>query len=68
MSGCEAEPLKPPRTDLRKTVVFTSDAYLFDLGFILFAVWGVIVAIVSVAAFGRDFFPRTRLQSTTKKD
>jgi len=48
--------------------VFTSDAYLFDLGFILFAVWGVIVAIVSVAAFGRDFFPRTRLQSTTKKD
>ena len=52
--------------------VLTSDAnlfdpYLFDLGFILFCVWGVIVAIVSVAAFGRDLFPRTRLESTTKK-
>lgn len=48
--------------------LLTSDAYLFDLSFILFGVWGVIVAVVSVAAFGRDLFPSTRLQSTTKKD
>jgi hypothetical protein len=48
--------------------VLTSDVYLFDLGFVLFGVWGVIVAILSVAAFGRDLFPRARLQSTTKRD
>jgi hypothetical protein len=45
-----------------------SDAYLFYLGFILFGVWGAIVAVVSVAAFGRDLFPRARLESTTKKN
>jgi hypothetical protein len=52
---------------MEKTAVFTSDAYLFDLGWILFGVWGAIVAVVSVAAFGRDLFPR-RLESTAKKD
>jgi hypothetical protein len=52
----------------RRTVVLMSDAYLFDLGFLLFAIWGVIVAIVSVAAFWRDLLPRTRLESTTKKN
>jgi hypothetical protein len=35
------------------------DSYLFDAGWLFFAAWSVIVAVVSVAAFGRDFFPRT---------
>jgi hypothetical protein len=35
-----------------------SDSYLFDAGWLFFAAWSVIVAVVSVTAFGRDFFPR----------
>jgi len=40
-----------------------NDAYLFDAGWLFFAFWGLVVAAVSVAAFGRDFFPsRTQLE------
>jgi hypothetical protein len=39
-----------------------NDSYLFDAGWLFFAAWTVIVAAVSVAAFGRDFFPRTQLE------
>jgi hypothetical protein len=31
------------------------DSYLFEIGWIFFAVWSVIVAVFLVAAFGRDF-------------
>lgn len=39
-----------------------NDSYLFDAGWLFFAAWSVIVAAVSVAAFGRDIFPRTQLE------
>jgi hypothetical protein len=34
-----------------------TDSYLFDAGWLFFAAWSVAVIVVSVAAFGRDFFP-----------
>jgi len=43
------------------------DAYLFDVGWLFFAAWSVIVAAVSLAAFGRDFFP-SRMQSKPAQD
>jgi hypothetical protein len=40
-----------------------NDSYLLDAGWLFFAAWSVIVAIVSLAAFGRDLFPsRTQLE------
>jgi hypothetical protein len=32
------------------------DWYLFDVGWLFFAAWSVAVAVVTVAAFGRDLF------------
>jgi hypothetical protein len=34
-----------------------SDWYLFDAGWFFFVAWSVVVAVVSVTAFGSDFFP-----------
>jgi hypothetical protein len=34
-----------------------NDSYLFDAGWLFFAAWSVIVAVVSVTAFRRDLFP-----------
>ncbi len=34
-----------------------SDSYLFDAGWLFFMGWSVVVAIVSIAAFGRDLIP-----------
>jgi hypothetical protein len=34
-----------------------SDSYLIDAGWFFFAAWGVIVLLVSWAAFGPDLFP-----------
>jgi len=31
------------------------DSYLFELGWLFFAAWSVIVAVFLVTAFGRDF-------------
>lgn len=31
------------------------DSYLFEIGWLFFAAWSVIVAVFLVAAFGRDF-------------
>lgn len=31
------------------------DSYLFEIGWLFFAAWSVIVAIFLVTAFGRDF-------------
>jgi hypothetical protein len=34
-----------------------SDSYLFDVGWLFFAAWTAIVAVISLAAFGRDLLP-----------
>ncbi len=34
-----------------------SDSYLFDVGWIFFAAWTAIVAVISLAAFGKDLLP-----------
>ena len=40
-----------------------NDSYLFDAGWLFFAVWSVIVAFVSLTAFRGDLFPaRARLE------
>jgi hypothetical protein len=31
------------------------DSYLFEIGWLFFGAWSVIVAVFLVAAFGRDF-------------
>jgi hypothetical protein len=31
------------------------DSYLFEIGWIFFAAWSVLVAVFLVAAFGQDF-------------
>ena len=43
--------------------MLTNDFYLFDAGWLFFAAWSVILAIVTVSAFARDLFPsRARLE------
>lgn len=40
--------------------------FIFDVGWVFFAAWGLVLATVSVIAFGRDiaaFFPRLTRQS-----
>lgn len=34
-----------------------SDSYLFDVGWFFFAAWSAIVAVISLAAFGKDLLP-----------
>lgn len=34
-----------------------SDSLLFDAGSVFFAAWGLVIAALSVAAFGRDLLP-----------
>lgn len=34
-----------------------NESYVFDLGWLFFAVWTMIVAVVSFKAFGSDLFP-----------
>jgi len=34
-----------------------SDSYLFDAGWLFFAAWSIVVALVGWIAFGRDLFP-----------
>ncbi len=34
-----------------------SDSYLFDVGWLFFAAWSVIVALFSLTAFGKDILP-----------
>lgn len=33
------------------------ESYLFDVGWLFFAVWSLIVVVVSLAAFARDLLP-----------
>jgi hypothetical protein len=40
--------------------------FIFDVGWLFFSAWGLVLATVSVIAFGRDiaaFFPRLSRQS-----
>jgi len=34
-----------------------SDSYLFDIGWLFFAAWSIIVAVFSLTAFGKDILP-----------
>jgi hypothetical protein len=45
-----------------------SDSYLFAAGWLFFAAWSVIVAVVTVAAFGRDLFPSQARRDPSRKD
>ena len=45
-----------------------SDSVLSLAGWLFFAVWGLIVAGLSVAAFARDLFPAQERQDSTQKD
>jgi len=38
-------------------LLMTSDPYVLDAGWVFLGACGVIVAVVSVAAFGRDLLP-----------
>jgi hypothetical protein len=45
----------------------TLDSLLFNAGTLFFALWSVVIAAVSIAAFGRDFFPpKEQLESAQK--
>jgi hypothetical protein len=37
--------------------VLLNDSYLLDAGWLFFAAWSVVIAFVSVTAFGRDLLP-----------
>jgi hypothetical protein len=44
-------------------LMLTSDSFLFDAGWLFFAAWSVIVAIISLTAFRGDLLPsQARLQ------
>jgi len=34
-----------------------NDFYLFEVGWVFFAAWSVLVFVASLAAFGQDLFP-----------
>ena len=44
-----------------------SDSYLFDAGWLFFMVWSVVVAVVSITAFGRDLIPFRSPSSNPRK-
>jgi hypothetical protein len=39
------------------TVMDLAEVLIFDLGWIFFAAWGMVLAAVGAIAFGRDLFP-----------
>lgn len=44
-------------------LMLTSDSFLFDAGWLFFAAWSVIIAVVSLTAFRGDLLPSAaRLQ------
>jgi hypothetical protein len=44
-----------------------AQAFVFDVGWAFFAAWGMVLAAVSIVAFGRDIFPFTQ-QSTREQE
>jgi hypothetical protein len=43
-----------------------AQAFVFDVGWAFFAAWGMVLAAISVIAFGRDLFPSRNNQSANK--
>jgi hypothetical protein len=43
-----------------------AEAFIFDAGWIFFAAWGVVLAAVSVIAFGRDMLSFKQRQAIKK--
>jgi hypothetical protein len=44
-----------------------AQALIFDLGWIFFAAWGIVLAAVSAMAFGRDLLPTLFKMKTDSK-
>jgi len=44
------------------------DSFLSDAGWLFFAAWSVIVAVVGLAAFGRDLFPSKARRDPSQND
>lgn len=42
----------------------SAQTFVLDLGWIFFAVWGIVLAALSIAAFGPDLVPSTERQDT----
>jgi len=43
------------------------EIFIFDVGWIFFAAWGMALAAVSVIAFGRDVLPSSQIANGKKK-
>jgi hypothetical protein len=43
-----------------------AQVFVFDVGWAFFAAWGMVLAAVSVIAFGRDLFPFTQQSNRNK--
>jgi hypothetical protein len=65
--GCCRCAERPRNTKLHpensETWIVMSHSFLFDAGWVFFTTWSVILLVVSVAAFGRDLFPREHADS-----
>ena len=44
-----------------------AQVFIFDIGWAFFAAWGMVLAAVSVIAFGRDLLPLTQ-QATREQE
>jgi len=44
------------------------ESFLFDIGSLFFAAWGVIVAVVSVTAFRQELFPASGRSSAPSRE
>jgi hypothetical protein len=43
------------------------EVFIFDVGWVFFAAWGMALAALSVIAFGRDILPVTQPATIRKK-
>jgi hypothetical protein len=44
-----------------------AQVFIFDLGWVFFAAWGMVLAAVSIIAFGRDILPATERTASEKE-
>jgi hypothetical protein len=44
-----------------------AQVFIFDIGWVFFATWGVVLAVVSVVAFGRDILPFAQRAAVEKE-
>jgi hypothetical protein len=49
-------------------LMLTSDSFLFDAGWLFFAAWSVIIAVVSLTAFRADFLPSSAHLQLANRD